>query len=212
MSATVLLQQFARFPRLGAVKRRLASDVGDAQAFAVHCELMGVTTRSLLDAGIGTVELWVDEPGQHAVISHCLDAGASGPRLQRGADLGERMAYALRDGLQRAGRVLLVGSDCPGLDPALLRSAAAALDEVSVVFAPADDGGFVLVGARVAPPGLFTSLQWGEGAVLARCEKQLQALGLSTARLATRFDIDTVEDLRRWRAASPASGVGCDGA
>jgi rSAM/selenodomain-associated transferase 1 len=197
----LLLQQFARLPRRGAVKTRLQHALGEAGAYRVHCELLALTNRQLLAAGIGAVELWLDEPGEHPLVAQCLDAGAGGPLLQRGRDLGERMANALRDGLDRADAVLLVGSDCPELDSTYLSSAAAALESAEIVFGPAEDGGFVLVGCRRVPPGLFSAIRWGDGDVLAQCESQCQAMMLACARLQLRYDIDRPEDLRRWQAA-----------
>ena len=44
-------------------------------------------------------------------------------------DLGERMFYALREALERFERVILVGSDCPGLDAAYLAQALDSLQQ-----------------------------------------------------------------------------------
>jgi glycosyltransferase A (GT-A) superfamily protein (DUF2064 family) len=60
----------------------------------------------------------------------------------------------------QAGPLLLIGSDCPALQPAHLSAAGSALlDDYErandAVFIPADDGGYVLVGLRRPQPGLF---------------------------------------------------------
>ena len=57
----------------------------------------------------------------------------------------------------------------------------------------------------------YINKPFNEGEVLARCERQVLALGLTTARVATLFDVDTLDDLRRWRAAPTDSGVSGDG-
>lgn len=199
MSGAVLLQQFARLPVVGAVKTRLQPQLSAGEACAVHGELMLRTATALMGSGLGSAELWLDRPGTHPAVSRCLETGLAGPLLQRGADLGERMAHALRDGLARAERVLLVGSDCPVLDAPYLSDALAALDDRALVFGPAEDGGFVLVGCRRIPPGLFSGITWGRNDVLAQCLRQLQELGERAAQLELRWDVDRPEDLRRWR-------------
>jgi hypothetical protein len=139
---------------------------------------------------------------KHPVFADCLSQGALALRQQQGADLGERMCMALRDGLNRAERVLLVGSDCPELDPEYLDGALRALDDVPVVFGPASDGGYVLVGARAITMELFRSIAWGESSVLATTLERAEALGWGVATLATRADIDRPEDLERWRGVA----------
>jgi glycosyltransferase A (GT-A) superfamily protein (DUF2064 family) len=118
------------------------------------------------------------------------------------------MYGALRDGLERFDRVLLVGSDCPGLDRRYLASACAALERVPLVFGPALDGGYVLVGARSVTEGLFREINWGEDSVLATTLQRAEALRIDVETLECRADIDRPEDLHHWRGGlspTPAS-------
>ena len=204
-----LLIQFARSPVVGGVKTRLVSELGEDGACALHIELVRHTCAQLVDAAVGPVEIWVAGDRQHPLFADCLDLGAWGLREQCGSDLGARMHGALTDGLERFDRVLLVGSDCPGLDKHYLASAGAALDRVPVVFGPALDGGYVLVGARAVTEELFRGIAWGESSVLAETLERAQSLGWPVATLATRADIDRPEDLQRWRgdAAKPAPAI-----
>ena len=119
------------------------------------------------------------------------------------------MLNALADALESYDRVLLVGSDCPELDPDYLAGALGALDEVPVVFGPAADGGYVLVGARAVTEELFRGIAWGESSVLTETLERAESLGWPVATLATRADIDRPEDLQRWRgdAAKPAPAI-----
>lgn len=199
----LLLQQFARFPRPGQVKTRLQSELSADEACQVHCELMTTVCSDLLAADLGPVELWLDEAGEHPAIDACERAGISELRQQPRGDLGQRMAQALVDGLGRAHKVLLVGSDCPGLDADYLAAAQETLDGADIVFGPAEDGGFVLIGARRITITLFDDLVWGDSTVLERCEARVEQGGMRAARLAPRFDVDTPEDLRRWRGSAP---------
>lgn len=194
-----LFQQFARFPRVGSVKTRLQPTLSAEEACAVHVELMRLTARSLVDAACGDVELWLDDEGDHPAIADCLQFGVARRCLQYGGDLGARMHNALRDGLARYGAVVLVGSDCPQLDPAYLHAAVGALEDADLVFGPAEDGGFVLVGCSRISDGMFGTIRWGGATTLAESEARVKEMGLRSVRLAMRYDIDTPDDLARWR-------------
>ncbi len=202
--APLILQQFARLPRVGEVKTRLHSALGAEGACEVHSELLTWTCRSLLRSGLGPVELWLDREGEHPVIATCLAEGAVGPWLQTGADLGARMLAALDCGLQRAAAVVLVGSDCPQLDRGYLQQAAALLASHDCVLGPALDGGFVLIGARRTESDWFRGVTWGSDTVYRRTADNLAASGASWAALPPRRDIDRPEDLALWRALSGA--------
>src|SRR6185312_5639834 len=72
-------------------------------------------------------------------------------------DLGVRMRRAMAT--CPPGPVVLVGTDIPGLTPAHIGEAFALLGQHDVVFGPASDGGFWLVGARHRPPD-FGAARW----------------------------------------------------
>lgn len=203
MSGERRLQQFARVPVPGRVKTRLQREYSPEEACAVHEELMRHTASALQTVDNAAVELWLDSAGEHPLIDDVLAANVEGPYLQSGEDLGERMAFALTTGLQRSGQLVLVGSDCPGIDRAYLESAFAVLESEAIVFGPAEDGGFVLVGCTQegvdSLAEAFTEVEWGSSKVLEQSLAGLQAQGITASLLTTLYDIDTADDLRRWR-------------
>lgn len=199
----VVLQQFARVPAVGEVKTRLQIVLSADEACAVHVELTRATTQQLVCSDLGPVELWLDRADFAGTQAEkLLTDGVEGPLLQEGADLGERMYRALARGLERAEKVLLTGSDCPGLDRRYLQQALEALDHVNVVLGPAEDGGFVLVACREQHPQMFDGVVWGSGEVLMQTTAALDAVGLRYALLDRRYDVDRPEDLARWRKES----------
>ncbi len=108
------------------------------------------------------------------------------------------MRRALARRLATHARVLLIGTDAPALDAALLRQAAAALQSHDAVFVPALDGGYALVGlARPAgaPARLFDGIAWSTPQVMAATEARLAELGLRAARLPPLADVDEPADL-----------------
>jgi rSAM/selenodomain-associated transferase 1 len=205
-----LLVQFARAPREGQVKTRLIPHLGAEGACELHCELTAWTGRQLLDSRLGPVELHVDGDAGHPLFARLKADGVAGIFAQRGSDLGERMYNALRDGLARFGSVILVGSDCPGIDPAYLRQATVALRGASVVLGPAADGGYVLIGARRVSASVFSGIAWGGDTVFGDTVAALERAGLEWAALPVLADIDRPSDLPVWEAVK--SGRALQGA
>jgi hypothetical protein len=138
---------FLKAPRFGAVKTRLARDIGELAAWRFYRATSARTVRRLAD------------PRWEQALAITPDRARAGRMVgQGGGDLGARMfrALALRPW------TVLVGSDIPALDRGHVQSAFRALAAgADLVFGPAADGGFWLVGARRRPPrGLFAGARW----------------------------------------------------
>ena len=115
-------------------------------------------------------------------------------------DLGDRMHAAFRRALAGAPAAIVVGCDCPALTPDHLREAAAALaGGADAVLAPAEDGGYVLIGLTRVTQRLFNGIRWGESTVMADTRDRLAALGWRWRELETLWDVDRPEDLARLR-------------
>lgn len=196
----MLFIQFARSPVVGGVKTRLVPALGEQGACDLHCELVRWTCRALVGSGIGEVELHVAGQLDHPLFRTCLAMGAARVLPQSGDDLGGRMYSALAGGLERFRRVVLVGSDCPGIDGDYLSRALVALDRAPVVIGPALDGGYVLIGARQASARVFCDVPWGTGSVYGQTQSRLRELGWRWEALEALADIDRPEDLPVWRA------------
>ena len=96
------------------------------------------------------VSLWCAGPIDHAFLREC-GAHFNVPLLpQCEGDLGARMAHCLAGLLETHERALLIGSDCPAFTTEHLTQAVVALDAARMVFTPAEDGGYVLVGTSNA--------------------------------------------------------------
>lgn len=197
---SVLLIQFARAPHEGQVKTRMLPYLSAAQACALHCELTLWTCRQLLDSGLGEVELSVTGDVHNALFSRCLAMGVTRVSQQSGADLGQRMYHAIQRGLEQCASVILVGSDCPGIDSFYLRQAVDALRTASLVVGPATDGGYVLLGARAITEDIFRDMPWGSDQVYAKTGLALQRAGINWVELPGLTDIDRPEDLAVWQA------------
>ena len=160
MSRDTAVVLFARLPVPGKAKTRLAKDVGpDAaadlyrrmaeRAFAATASSSRAASRTLCFSEASEAEgiqRWVEAMGDTSLR---LAPQCASP------DLGERMRYALTRALERGGegggrcaKAIVVGTDVPDLSAAHVDAAAAALDDHDVVFGPAVDGGYYLLGVR----------------------------------------------------------------
>lgn len=190
---------FSRAPVAGRVKTRLAARLGAPRAALLHRRLTAAALATALASRCGPVELHASE--RHAWLAMAARKAKVPIRLQRGADLGERMARAIRGALRRAPCVLLTGSDCPELSPRELARAARWLaGGADAVLAPARDGGYALIGLRRAADFLFAAMPWGSERVYAETTRRLAAAGWRVRALGAVADIDRAEDLPRLAA------------
>ena len=106
---------------------------------------------------------------------------------QIGEDLGERMFNSLSDHLGSAARIVLVGSDCPGVDPSIINEALDSLKKKNLVIGPTFDGGYYLIGicGTLEPSQLktlFSSIRWSIDSVYNDTIHRIQQLHLRRAR------------------------------
>lgn len=198
----------ARAPIPGQAKTRLIPALGAAGAAALQRWLLQRTVAMALVADVGPVTLWCAGDLRHPDFAHCRAFGSVAVRHQPEGDLGARMLAAQR--ASPTGATLVIGTDCPALGAAHLREAARQLAGHDAVLLPAEDGGYVLVGAAQPLPELFAGVDWGTERVMAQTRENLRAAGLRWCEPATLWDIDRPEDLDRLAALYPE--VFADGA
>ena len=115
---------------------------------------------------------------------------------QSSGDLGQRMAnIALQLFLRGHAPVILIGTDVPLLSPAHLHKAQYLLGQSDLVFGPALDGGYYLIGMRKFTARVFKGISWGSERVLEDTLKICKENKLSFALLDSLMDIDRPHDL-----------------
>jgi len=180
---------FARAPVPGAAKTRLIPKLGAWRAARLHERL---TRHALRTARLASGRVELHGTRRHSFFRRLGVAF----RLQRGRDLGERMVHALSKARRPA---ILIGTDCPVLTSADLRRAARWLrGGCDAVLAPAEDGGYALIGLRRARKEFFEGILWGGPQVYADTVKRLA--GYRWRALRPVWDVDRPEDLERLRA------------
>lgn len=183
---------FARAPAHGAVKTRLARDVGAAEALRFHRNAL----RSVIQRFAG-------DPRFDVILAVTPRSRLSDPawppglvRVDQGrGDLGVRMLRTLR----LAGRrpALLVGSDIPDARACHLHEALACLTRARFVLGPTEDGGYWLIGARMpwlVTPRLLDGVRWSSHHALADTRVRLGDVAVLGETLS---DVDDGESLSR---------------
>jgi rSAM/selenodomain-associated transferase 1 len=189
----------AKSPRRGAVKRRLAGEIGEGAALRFY--------RSCLSHSI--IRL-AGDPRWLTTLAVVPDQDSSLPilpsrpcvqRLPQGrGDLGQRM-QRLFERLP-PGPVIIVGSDIPTMHPSHIAQAFRLLRRADAVLGPARDGGYWLIGLRRSPRVLspFAGVRWSTESALEDTLANLD--GSRIAFVATLSDVDIEQDLRQERCAA----------
>lgn len=207
------LSVFTRVPEPGKAKTRLIPPLTADQAAALQ---RGMTEDLLerLDRTFGAAapeapplsrELRYDG----AFSSGALEVPKGWAVTSQGAGhLGERLARAARGARREGiGRLVVIGADAPLLPLPLVVAAFSGLADRDALLAPAEDGGYVLIGLALerAPPAavesLFAGIPWGTGAVRKATAEAARRAGLGFGELAGHWDVDRPEDLPRLAAS-----------
>ena len=181
---------FARVPRLGAVKRRLAAGVGMHEAYQFYVRSFSKLVRSLSSHPHWDLELCVtprNVRGVNRILCHSETI-----TFQSFGDLGLRMERAISK--HNYSPVLLVGSDIPGILPSDIENGIRALGRNDFVFGPTLDGGYWLTGARRGNlvRGIYKHVRWSSTYALSDTMRNTQGRKVSTLRHLR--DIDHKED------------------
>jgi len=190
---------FTKAPIAGLAKTRLVPALGAQGAARLQRRFTLDALRVAQAAGLGPVTLWCAPDARQRFFRALGRSTGLACRDQPGGDLGQRMHQAFVLHCVH-GPLLLIGTDCPPLQPRHLHQAAQALlagDDA--VFQPAEDGGYVLVGLRQPQAALFDGVAWSTSEVMAQTRQRAQARGLRWRELETLWDVDVPADLERWR-------------
>jgi len=192
------LSVFAKAPRPGRVKTRLSPPLSPDQAAALYAAMLD----DVLEASAGFARrldlepvLHFDPPDARAEFETRAPR-AFRLRVQHGAGLAERMANAFAEAAA-AGveRMILRGSDSPGLDFDHVKDALARLEGGDdLVLTPDQGGGYVLIALREPHKELF-ELPMSTGSVLSDTLARARSLGLGASLTRASFDLDRPADL-----------------
>lgn len=190
MSRKEHLIVFAREPRIGTVKRRLAKGLGNVAAGFWYRRQLWSLLRRLKSRSGRRRHLFITPP---TALGAPIWPRGWQTRAQSEGDLGARMHHALS--VPGTGPAVLVGSDIPDIQARHIDDAFRALARADVVLGPAADGGYWLIGMRRrrAPPR-FGRIRWSTAHAL---EDTIAGFppGTKVALLEVLRDVDEARDL-----------------
>lgn len=183
---------FARNPKLGKVKTRLAKTIGDFAALETYKILMKHTANVVEKSNAEKIVFYSEYINNNDVWAKIKCKKVK----QNEGDLGEKMQtafeYAFELGYKK---IVIIGSDVYSLKTEHIDSAFTQLQTHDVVIGPAHDGGYYLLGLNFIIPELFEQKKWGTSSVLENTLADLNELNVTL--LEPLNDIDTYEDLKK---------------
>lgn len=190
---------FVKYPVGGEVKSRLAEVVGDDAAAELYKCFVADMQKMLAELDVPIIvfcdpgrslEEYRQWLGQYYTCIH-----------QVGDGIGERMknAFDYTFANHHYTKAVLIGSDFPDLPSEYITRGFEALDSEKIAIAPADDGGYYLIGFRndTFLPDVFDNIIWSGPEVLEQTLGNIAGHRMldTTTILAEWHDIDTFDDL-----------------
>jgi rSAM/selenodomain-associated transferase 2/rSAM/selenodomain-associated transferase 1 len=200
LNSSERLVLFTRYPEPGKTKTRLIPFLGPHGAADLQKQMTEhVLSRAGGFVGDRRIDMEVRyEGGNRGLMEEWL-GGHISYRSQGRGDIGTRMSQAFSQAFnQGKKRVVIVGSDCPGINGATVRSAFDLLGQFDLVLGPANDGGYYLIGLRQEESKLFEDVPWGTVEVGARTLEIANQLGLRWVKVEPLDDVDRPEDIEVW--------------
>lgn len=194
-----VIQVFCKAPIAGQVKTRLMPHLSAKQAAQVHRRLSRRTLELVSSSALCPIELWCSPDILHPFFKELSRQFPITLHTQSSGNLGQRMHRAILHSSQTYNQLILIGCDCPSLTLSDLNEALTALStHKNIVLAPAEDGGYCLIGMNTPHLELFTDIHWGTSEVLKSTQKKIQALALNNHELNTQWDVDNYTDYLRF--------------
>ena len=215
---------FLKYPEPGKVKTRLAGELGNTAAARVYRRLVEEVFRQVKRSGADEIAIFYTPAEKESEIKTWLDPlvrdfpGQLSFYPQCPGNLGDRLKHA-GDNLfveSRDRAVLVVGTDCIELDPAIFLDAWDHLEQMAedVVIGPTRDGGYYLIGSRTPIPGLFEDIPWSSETTFSATMQKAKELQHNCHLLPKKVDIDSVleyEDCKERLAPQPCVFFDRDG-
>ncbi|MBC8413548.1 MAG: TIGR04282 family arsenosugar biosynthesis glycosyltransferase [Nitrospira sp.] len=184
----------AKYPESDNVKTRLKGVMSDNARLQLYIKLLYSTIERLSSIpGIDTFIAFAPAESDHYFLRFNLDLI---PLHHRGLGEGmlEAFMHVYSSGYERA---TLVGADIPGLTPEIITDSFNKLTKNDLVFGPAEDGGYYLVGMNKLICEVFKDVTWSSNQTLSESLRQAEKYGYTYDLTHTLFDIDTIEDVKR---------------
>ena len=187
---------FAKAPVPGQAKTRLAPALGEGGAARLAHRMLLDTWRQARSVQVADAELCLAPDPSDNDWQGLLPLGAGPVSGQGEGDLGQRLTRAAERVIAGGERIILIGTDCPGLTTRRLTDACRELEDHEAVIHPTFDGGYALLGLSRFDPSIFSGIEWSTSSVAGVTMGRIRALGWSLHLGETLRDIDEPADLK----------------
>jgi len=185
---------FLKYPQAGKVKTRLAQSIGDSKAVEIYKKLVHLTLKQTKSKNYQQL-IYFSPKNKKEEIRLWLE-GQEFFFPQRGENLGERLSDSFKNAFKLgAKKVVVIGTDCPFVDKNNIQEAFLKLEKNDAVIGPTEDGGYYLLGLKLAEEQLFENVPWSSCSVFDQTIDILTRLNFQFDVLKKYRDLDTIEDL-----------------
>jgi len=186
----LLLIIFVKNINQGTVKTRLAKTIGEEKACEVYKHLVDITENAInslfMEKRVYFSNTIIDKKWLKTI-----------KKVQKGEDLGQKMQNSFKNGFDDGfEKIILIGSDLPDISAKIINEGFDQLENNEVVFGPAEDGGYYLLGMTKHHFCIFENKPWSQSNLLAKTKEELKKKKICYSLLETLNDIDTEEDLK----------------
>ncbi|GAA3913372.1 TIGR04282 family arsenosugar biosynthesis glycosyltransferase [Litoribacillus peritrichatus] len=197
VAAKVAVLVFSKAPKLGQVKTRLATTIGELNALNTYQAMLTVIVNRL--ARLDDIDLYLSAANEldHAFFTDLsCRYGVSG-HLQSEGDLGVKMANAIDSMLVHYDKVVIVGGDALSITEQSIREVVIQLSNNDLAIIPSEDGGYVTIGASKTCSNIFNDIDWGTERVFDQQVKRINDNGFKAWIGEPLWDLDEYQDLER---------------
>jgi len=184
---------FAKEPRPGGVKTRLAASIGDENAHRIYKAFLNDLEKILGKFKDVNIQWWID--GNKTAFEQLL--GKKCFRQQCPGDLGKRLQHAFSEAFKESsGPCAAIGADCPLLNCSHIDKLFTTVERgADVGIIPARDGGYAAISTIRPIARIFDSIPWSTDQVLSTTLDTLKKQNLTVDLFPEIYDVDTFDDL-----------------
>ena len=188
------LALFTKSPIPGKVKTRFLTHTSSETAAAIALQMIEDTVSQAAASWRGPISLHVSPDTSHPELRAIAVRYNVVLCTQSPGDLGQKMQFAICQGLESSSAVTILGCDIPTISEDVLEYAFESLVKGSNIIGPSADGGFYMIGMQKCVPGLFEKITWSTDTVFEAVMAQSDELG-------TRFDVmlPCLNDIDSWK-------------
>ena len=190
---------FAKEPKKGKVKTRLAKYLSARGSLTLYKELLQNTVESARKVKCTKRIMAYESNGGGNPFLKKIASDFEFYK-QKGENLGDKMLDVFKTVLTSNTKAIIIGSDSPNLPKSYIDKAFTELNSNDVVLGPAFDGGYYLIGLKAPHKAIFENIEWSSSSVFRKTLEKAKKSKKKIAVLKPWYDVDRPEDLKYFKS------------